>query len=159
MDPTEGGHQILGIYMADFCLPVHPEKATIAKPHMFTVKYFIDAEFEPTDQGVTPKNLIATQTNIIKVDLSSNFYNEQTSVKVSWISNFQEPVPNILNACRTISENLSRIKRESVSKDVFSVIGIMAANFLNSTEDSSLMYRLNFKDHVYQGGNKLPAVV
>ena len=48
LDPTKGGHRRLGIYQADFCSPVHPEKATIAKPHMFTVKDFIDADLVPT---------------------------------------------------------------------------------------------------------------
>ncbi len=64
-----------------------------------------------------------------------------------------------MHACCTISDNLSRIKRESVNKDAFSVIGTMAANLLNSTEDRSLMHRPNFKDHIYKGGNKFPAVV
>ena len=70
LDPTKGGHRRLGVYQADFCSPVHPEKATIAQPHMFTVKDFINADLETTVQGVTPKNLIATQTNIIEGDLS-----------------------------------------------------------------------------------------
>ena len=83
LDPTKGGHRRLGTYKADFCSPVHPEKAKIARTHMFTVKYFIDADLPPTVQGVTPKNLIATQMNIIEGDLYSNFYREQTRVKVS----------------------------------------------------------------------------
>ena len=73
---------------------------------------------------VTDMTIAATQNAIAEGTETSLFFTEHAVVKVSWMKDFQEPVPNILNACTILSENLSRIKRESVSKDAFSIIGI-----------------------------------
>jgi len=103
--------------------------------------------------------IVATQNAIVEGTEASSFYSEPAVVRVSWIKDFQEPVPNILNACTILSENLSRIKRESVNKDAFSVIGTIGAKFLKSVQNDSLMHRPDFFDHVDAGGNKFPSVV
>ena len=90
---------------------------------------------------------------------TSLFFAEETVVKVSWVKDFQEPVPNILNACTILSKNLSKIKRESVRKDPFSVIGTFGSKLLKSVQEDSLMHRPDFSEHYYKGGNKFPAVV
>ena len=103
--------------------------------------------------------IVATQNAIVEGTETSSFYSNPAVVRVSWIKYFQVPVPDILNACTILSKNLSRIKRESVNKDAFSIIGTIGAKFLNSVQDDSLIHRPDFSKHVYTGGNKFPSVV
>ena len=105
------------------------------------------------DKGkVTETSIATTQNAIVEGTEPSVCFAEETVVKVSWVKDFQEPVPKILNACTILSENLSKIKRESVRKDAFSVIGTFGSKFLKSVEKDSLMHRPDFSKHVYTAG-------
>jgi len=120
---------------------------------------FEKAGLEVESGRVTDTSIATTQNAIVEGTEPSVFFAEETVVKVSWVKDFQEPVPNILNACTILSENLSKIKRESVRKDPFSVIGSFGSKLLKSVQEDSLMHRPDFSKHFYKGGNKFPAVV
>ena len=159
LEPKEGGHRRLAIIQAELCSPVHPETASVSKPQLFRKLDFEKAGLEVDNAKVTDLTIAATQNAIVEGTETSLFFTEHTVVKVSWIQDFQEPVRNILNACTILSENLSKIKRESVRKDAFSVIGTFGSKFLKLVETDSLMHRPDFSKHTYTGGNKFPAVV
>ena len=120
---------------------------------------FEKAGLEVESGKVTDTSIATTQNAIVEGTETSLFFAEETVVKVSWVKDFQEPVPNILNACTILSENLSKIKRESVRKDPFSIIGSFGSKLLKLVQEDSLMHRPDFSQHFYKGGNKFPAVV
>ena len=158
LEPKEGGHRRLAIIQAELCSPVHPETASVSKPQLFRKLDFQKAGLEVENPKVSDLTIVATQNAIVEGTETSAFFSERTVVKVSWIQDFKEPVRNILNACTILSENLSKIKRESVRKDAFSVIGTFGSKFLKLVETDSLMHRPDFSEHTYKGGNKFPPV-
>ena len=159
LEPKEGGHRRLAIIQAELYSPVHPETASVSRPQLFRRLDFEKAGLEVASGRVTDTSIATTQNAIAEGTETSLFFAEETVVKVSWVKDFQEPVPNILNACTILSKNLSKIKRESVRKDPFSVIGTFGSKLLKSVQEDSLMHRPDFSKHIYKGGNKFPAVL
>ena len=113
LEPKEGGHRRLAIIQAELCSPVHPETASVSQPQLFCRLDFKKAGLEVEHGKVTDKSIAATQNAIVEGEKTSLFFAEETVVKVSWVKDFQEPVPNILNACHPKRKLVKDQKRVS----------------------------------------------
>ena len=88
--------------------------------------------------AVTNAHIYVAWHNIVDRNITSHSLDGTIDINTSYVSDFEEPVTDILVACCLLSEIYSLNKKGSVTKTTMSSIGTIAQSFITLVHGGSL---------------------